>query len=329
MDSSTQPAVDGGSGGKILKRRRIAARKTPYDRHTPQLQRVNVNPNWRNAIVVSGKYVAGGSGKLISSLWNPKTWGECSASSSETESDSEGGIEEDNEQGDGAELNQNKCSSSGKSEILYLVEQLLMLDRFSREECDRIIKIVNSRLADYSMKEGVDAESNNPNISNKVIMEARKLITENPVRLLFRNYFSGGSWNIQNEVQRLHSKAIEYIKPKKLFALQAPKPGNDTVNMASKDTRTTLDNVATPTLSSLPIIKARHQSAEKKELKDDKTGDDVNRVKGNSEYAEVADVILSSEGSSNDPASTNETDSPSVKRAARIYNTKRGRPRGK
>ncbi|XP_076936966.1 protein KAKU4-like [Bidens hawaiensis] len=295
MDSGTQADVDGGSGGKILKRRRIAARKTQYNRPTPQ--HVNVNPNWRNAIAVSGKYVAGGAGKLISSLWNPKTWGECSASSSETESDSEGGIEEDNEHDDGAELKQNKCSSSGKSEILYIVEQLLMLDRFSREECDRIIKIVNSRLADYSMREGADAGSNNPNISSKVIMEARKLIKENP-----RNYFSGGSWNIQNEVQRLHSKAIEYIKPKKLFALRAPKP----------DTRTTLDN-----------------SAEKKELKDDKTGDDVNRVKGNSECAEVADVILASEGSSNDPTSTNETDSPSVKRAARIYNAKRGRPRGK
>ena len=91
-------------------------------------------------------------------------------------------------------LHQNKGSSSGKSEILYLVEQLLTLEHYSRlksfpirfycfivvfcfgffplafvlstheylctffnrEECDRLIEIMNSRVAEYSMNEGAD-----------------------------------------------------------------------------------------------------------------------------------------------------------------------------
>ncbi|GKF43514.1 hypothetical protein Tco_0130066, partial [Tanacetum coccineum] len=73
----------------------------------------------------------------------------------------QGGIEDDmvdneNLPDGGVELNQNKGSSSGKSEILYLVEQLLTLEHYSREECDRLIQIMNSRVADYGMKEGED-----------------------------------------------------------------------------------------------------------------------------------------------------------------------------
>ncbi|KAK9077806.1 hypothetical protein SSX86_006144 [Deinandra increscens subsp. villosa] len=359
MDSGSQAAVDGGdgrSGGKILKRRQIAVRKSPYDRPTPTLQ--HENPKWINALVFPARFVAGGASKLLSSVWSPKSWGANSSPSSESDSDSEGGIEDDYERDenlndDHADLNQSKGSSSGKSEILYLVEHLLMLEHFSREECDRLIKIINLRVSDYTMREVVDAGPNNPNISNKVIKEARKMVT--PVGSLKsdldnsihgskslvtpnRYYFSGGSWNIQNEIQRLHSKAIELMKPNQPISLEAPNPRSETVNMDSTDMRTTRDDVPTEALSSLPTIKDKYQVAEEKNFKADKTGDDVNHVEGNddmiTEYAEVADVINASQGSSNtnDPTSTYETDSPTVKRAAtrtRKYNTRRGRPRGK
>ncbi|KAI3804579.1 hypothetical protein L1987_26232 [Smallanthus sonchifolius] len=335
MDSGSQAAGDGvggRSGGKIVKRRQIAARKTPYDRPTSPLQ--PENPNWLNVLVSPARFVAGGA---------------------------EGGIEDDYECDEnlhdgGAELHQNKGSLSRKSEILYLVEQLLTLERFSREECDRVIEIINLRVVDYTMRDGVDAGPNNPDISNRVIMEARKMITENPVGSSLksdfdnsihgskslttpnRDYHSGGSWNIQNEMQWLHSKAIALMKPNQPLSLEAPKPRNKTVNMDSKDTGTTQDHVPTEALSPLPIIEEKYQIAEKKDKKDDKTRDDVNRVEGNldmiTEYAEVGDVINASQGSSNtnDPTSTYETDGPTVKRAAtrtRKYNNRRGRPRGK
>ncbi|KAJ0802332.1 hypothetical protein HanPI659440_Chr03g0127841 [Helianthus annuus] len=93
MDSGHQAAVYGGrggrSGGKTLKRRPIAARNTPYDRLTAPLQ--PENPNWLNAFVFPAKFVSGGAGKLLSSVWNPKSWGSCSSSSS-SGSDSDSGI---------------------------------------------------------------------------------------------------------------------------------------------------------------------------------------------------------------------------------------------
>ncbi|KAI7752509.1 hypothetical protein M8C21_015860, partial [Ambrosia artemisiifolia] len=151
-------AVHGG-GGKILKRRQNATRNTPYDRPTQTTLQPNDNNNnntWLNALLFPAKFVSGGASKLLSSVWYPKTWNLHS-------SYSEGGIEDDydhveNLHDDGVALNhQNKCSSSGKSEVLHLVEQLLMLEHFSREECDRLIKIINSRVLDNTMNKGMDA----------------------------------------------------------------------------------------------------------------------------------------------------------------------------
>ncbi|KAD4178573.1 hypothetical protein E3N88_27164 [Mikania micrantha] len=325
MDSGSQAAVEsvnGRSGGKVFKRRQIVAKKTPYDRPTLPLRHENLN--WFNALIFPVKFVAGGASKVLSSFWNPK---KCVI-----EDDYE--LHDANLHDGGTEPSQNKGSSSGKSEILYLVEQLLMLECFSREECDRLIKIINLRDVDHVMKEGVDAGSFNPNISNKVVMEAREMITQNPVgsslksdsnslvtlNMPHRDYLSGGSWNIQNEVQKSHSKAIVLIKPSKPLSLEAPKP----------DYRATQDDVPTEALPSLPIIKEKYQIEEEKDFKDDKAGDEGN-CDMITEYAEVADVIHASQGSSNtnDPSSIY---SPTVKQGTtrtRKYNTRRGRPRGK
>ncbi|KAL8264047.1 hypothetical protein R6Q59_022177 [Mikania micrantha] len=324
MDSGSQAAVesgDGRSGGKVFKRRQIVARKTPYDRPTLPLRHENLN--WFNALIFPVKFVASGASKVLSSFWNPKSW-VSHYSSLESDSVSECGIEDDYELHDenlhdgGTELSQNKGSSSGKSEILYLVEQLLMLECFSREECDRLIKIINLRDVDHVMRKGVDAGSFNQNISNKVIMEAREMITQN--QMPQRDYLSGGTWNIQNKVQQSHSKAIVLVKPNKPLSLEAPK----------SDMRATQDDVPTEALPSLPIIKEKYQIEEEKDFKDDKAVDEGN-CDMITEYAEVADVIHASQGSSNtnDPTSIY---SPTVKQGAtrtRKYNTRRGRPRGK
>ncbi|KAI3505522.1 hypothetical protein L1887_27653 [Cichorium endivia] len=357
MDSGPQSAVDGGggrSGGKVYKRKRTAARKTPYDRPTqpPQPE----SPNWFNGLVFPAKFVAGGASKLFSSIWNPKSWGSHSSSS---DSDSDSGAIEDNSEDNGnlsdggAELNQNEGSSSGKSEILYLIEQLLMLERYSREECERLIEIINSRVIDYTMREEVDIEPKSPNIHNQVIMEARKLITKNiagsssksnldnhihgskslTITTPNKDYVSSGSWNIQDEIQRLRSKTTEdtlsrHQSPKLDKILEVVKPiepvsipEDEIVNLASdggtlglSDLTTTQDHGPTEAFSSLPTIEEQNQE---KEVEDDvklvEKNDDVN-----TESRDMADVN-GSQGSSNtnDPGFTNFTNSPVTRAMAR------------
>ncbi|XP_076886708.1 protein KAKU4-like [Bidens hawaiensis] len=240
MDSGLPAAVDARSGGKISKRKPISARTTPYDRPEPS--------NWRNGLLFPAKIVAGGASKLISSIWSPKTWGS-NGLSSETDSDSEVGIEgecvPDANLPDGdAELNQNKGSSSGKSEIFYLIEQLIMLEHFSREERDKLIETINSRVVDYTMKEGINAAPKNPDIIDKTITEARKIISENMVGTSSKSNLdnsihgimdnhSNASWKIQNEMQRLHSKVTELMKPNEHVSLEALKTENENVNLLS------------------------------------------------------------------------------------------------
>ncbi|XP_024995702.1 protein KAKU4-like isoform X4 [Cynara cardunculus var. scolymus] len=410
MASSSQAAGDGGggrSGGKIVKRRRTAARKTPYDRPTPPLQ--PESPNWFNGLVSPAKFVVGGATKLLSSIWNPKGWGSHS-SSSDSDSDSEGIIGDDYEDNEnlsdvGGGLNQKKGSSPGKSEILYLVEQLLMLESFSREECDRLIGIINSRVVECTMRDGTDVELKNPDTCNQAIMEARKLITQNLVgsssksdldsihgsKALVtpnRDYLSAGSWNIQEEVRRLRSKATEDVlsrhqspklavehdfsasslandkavglfKPSEPFSLEAPKPEEETVNLAADggslgftDTRATGD--VFEALSSLPTIEEQNQIPEDQDAAPNHShhhvhpnseqnlglSDDVNRVNEGicdliTESREVPDVnVNGSQGSSNTndtiPSTKKTTDSPTTRSVTRSrrYN-RRGRSQAK
>lgn len=49
-----------------------------------------------------------------------------------------------------------------------------------------------------------------------------------------RDHLSGGSWNIQNELPRLRSKAAANMKPSKPISLEAPKPDDETVDLASE-----------------------------------------------------------------------------------------------
>lgn len=49
-----------------------------------------------------------------------------------------------------------------------------------------------------------------------------------------REHLSGGSWNIQNELQRLHSKAEEVKKPDEPKSIEAPKPDDKILDLASE-----------------------------------------------------------------------------------------------
>ncbi|XP_071693664.1 protein KAKU4 [Rutidosis leptorrhynchoides] len=362
------------SGGKILKSRKTVARRTPYDRPIqpqPPLPQPE-NPNWLSGLVSPAKYVAGGATKILSSIWNPKTWVTPSSSSEDTDSDS--GDEDDFGDDENDSHGQQQDNSYQKNETLHLIEQLLMLEQFSREEGNRLIEIINSRVVDYSTREGVDAgpstirsSANNEtsDIRNQTILEAKRWVEENKVRSalksnldngtyalksvttpqateseagspvdvaksymkarppwasplnleksltpspLFkekmpyssvggtsfssakRDYLSAGTWNIQEELRRVRTKATEDMlnshrsikyassnlqddapihslaNDKSTSVVGTPKSGEETVNLAADETplslsdvRTAQDVLPTETLPSNPIMPVLEQ----------------------------------------------------------------------
>ncbi|PWA93147.1 hypothetical protein CTI12_AA074270 [Artemisia annua] len=205
----------GRSGGKILKYRRTTTRTTPYDRPItptppPPPPPQPDNPNWLTA---PAKFVAGGASKILSSFWNPMTWANSSSSEEEEESDSGSEDEsgDDENPSDAVdELNQQQQESlSQKSQTLHLIEQLLMLEQFSREESDRLIEIIKSRVLDYSMREGGDAGPSTirhstydetPDIRSQAIMEAKKWVEENKVKSGLKSNLDNGFYALKSVV---------------------------------------------------------------------------------------------------------------------------------
>ncbi|KAI7757603.1 hypothetical protein M8C21_016494, partial [Ambrosia artemisiifolia] len=96
---------------------------------------------------------------------------------------------------------------SQKRETLHLIEQLLVHEHLSREECDRLIEIINSRVVDYPMREGTDAgpstihsSANNgtSDIHSQAIMEAKKWVAENKVRSGLRSDLDNGTFALKS-----------------------------------------------------------------------------------------------------------------------------------
>ncbi|XP_059662968.1 protein KAKU4 isoform X2 [Cornus florida] len=189
--SRTRRTADARSGGKIVRDRRIAAAKTPYDR--PTLPTPTQNRNWLTGVVFPAtRMIATGAGKLFSFV----AGADSSSSSSDSDSEDDDADNDNDEhhilpdEADG--LNKNGASSQtikcfrkepqvtvGKSETKCVIERLLMQETFSREECDRLIKIINSRVVDYStIKEG---QNDVPDLCSKAVMEAKRWLEEKKV----------------------------------------------------------------------------------------------------------------------------------------------------
>ncbi|CAL9751581.1 unnamed protein product [Musa acuminata subsp. burmannicoides] len=158
-----RPAEEGGSGGKILRGRRggSASQSSPYARPPPPALPPPPppagSPRWLLGLV-------SGAGKLISSVFRSDS--SSSASSSDYSSDEDciprNDEEEDTEaRADLHELNQgvNKpelvtdCMEGSRaivtiSETKLAIEKLLAQETFSRDECDRLIKLIQSRVVD-------------------------------------------------------------------------------------------------------------------------------------------------------------------------------------
>lgn len=187
------------SGGKIVKPRRIAAAASPYSRPLPP---VPENPNWFTGLInPATRIIATGASKIISSVF-----GSDSSSSSSTSSDNSGSEDEDDDddvekdissQGAGG-LSKEKVGASSemirsfrKSELKYLVEQLLMQETFSREESDKLIDIIKSRVVDQPIitetengrlmeisHKTVSTDMHTPDICSAAVKEAKKWLEE-------------------------------------------------------------------------------------------------------------------------------------------------------
>ncbi|KAM1022602.1 hypothetical protein ACFX13_044238 [Malus domestica] len=187
--SRSRRALDSRSGGKIVRPRRYAGARTPYDRPRFVNPAPPENPNWFSRLIYSPtRKIASGAGKIISSVFGPDS---SSSSSSSSEDGTDDEADDDNEdistqEDDGLNkrngtseeikfLEKEPPATLGKSNKKHVIEQLLMQETFSREECDRLLKIIKSRVVGFTNAEG--AENTRPDVESPV-MEAKKWLSE-------------------------------------------------------------------------------------------------------------------------------------------------------
>ncbi|PON73024.1 hypothetical protein PanWU01x14_061740 [Parasponia andersonii] len=212
-NSRSRQNLEARSGGKIVRARRTAGtRATPYAR--PRLANSEPeNPNWLSKIIFSPtRLIASGAGKLISSVFSQDDDSDSSSSSSSSSSSgsgsgSEGNVDNDYDNDDddisshGTDVLKKRNGKSdifnyfrkdpepaiGQRDSKRAIEELLVQETFTREECNKLIKIIKSRVVDgFSIK---DAENGRltlmPNETSgdmqdlrcTAVMEARKWLS--------------------------------------------------------------------------------------------------------------------------------------------------------
>ncbi|KAJ0251815.1 Protein KAKU4 [Hirschfeldia incana] len=194
MDSDAGPRQPR-SGGKIVRPRRRAVVRTPYERPAPRSRDPppppQQNPSWISRLVYKPvTVIASGAGKFISSV----VFSESSSSSSEDGEDSSSDIEGDDEDveknltdfpEDETMLEESTIQTLGSKRV---IEQLLMQETFAREEGDRLIDIIKARVVDHPSVpdanegmhsgNGLTSEVNVGEMSNKAVMEAKRWLEE-------------------------------------------------------------------------------------------------------------------------------------------------------
>ncbi|KAK2658209.1 hypothetical protein Ddye_004742 [Dipteronia dyeriana] len=205
MSSISRPrrATEPRSGGKLVRARRTAGPKTPYDRPPPTFSPnpSYENPNWLSRLIYSPtRMIASGAGKLLSSVFTTDS----SSSSSSGSGSGSDDIDDDNDDDGISSQETDTMKKNGtaetimhirreyqpmveKSENKCMIEQLLMQEIFSREECDRLIRIIKSRVIDSHMigdaenkslselPSGIiDSDSNMPEFCSAAVTEAKK-----------------------------------------------------------------------------------------------------------------------------------------------------------
>ncbi|KAL0312243.1 UNVERIFIED_CONTAM: protein KAKU4 [Sesamum radiatum] len=196
-----------GAGGKIVanrRKQRLAA--TPYDRPLPEPSRPPPpkSPNWFSGVIVpSARALASGAGRILSSIFS-----ESESSSEDEDSASEDDVQNDNHYGspyDGVNTSNEKNVTSPelmqhgqesqlivrRTETKQIIEQLIMRETFSREECDKLIQVLNSRVMDASTEAGErillagslgkTLDHEHVDIYNQAVQEAKKWFKEKKV----------------------------------------------------------------------------------------------------------------------------------------------------
>ncbi|XVF89484.1 hypothetical protein PTKIN_Ptkin19aG0133700 [Pterospermum kingtungense] len=183
------------AGGKMVRPRRTFLPKTPYDR--PRLlNSTHQNPNWISRNIFSPtRTIVSGATRVLSSVFSL-----ANSSSSSSSSDSDSTSEDDDNSNEDQDISSEAVhtiedrqpkSIVGKNEAKHLIEQLLVRETFSREECDKLINIIKSRVVDSSTIGGMGLGRLNetPNrtggsdveihdLSSTAVMEARKWLEE-------------------------------------------------------------------------------------------------------------------------------------------------------
>ncbi|KAL1346761.1 uncharacterized protein [Arachis hypogaea] len=186
------------SGGKILRsRRRAATSRTPYDRPAPPPPSASAAPpsaNWLSRYVLSPtRFIASGTGKFFSAVFDLDSSSPTSSSSDESSpcSSAAGSSSEDvgafddeidnTVEGDDA-LNKGLQPLVASSESKLVIEQLLMKESFSREEGDRLIKIIRSRVVDFPVNDDDEDKGSrdiaSPELCSAAVLEAKKWLQE-------------------------------------------------------------------------------------------------------------------------------------------------------
>ncbi|XP_018447457.2 protein KAKU4 isoform X2 [Raphanus sativus] len=193
MDSDAGPRQPR-SGGKIVRPRRRAVVRTPYDRPAPRSRDPpppQQNPSWISRLVYKPvTVIASGAGKFISSV----VFSESSSSSSDDDEDSSSSDiegDEDVEKNITDFLEDETMVESAIQGLSskHVIEQLLMQETFAREEGDRLIDIIKARVVDHlsvpdandegrHSDNGLTNEVNVGEMSNKAVMEAKRWLEE-------------------------------------------------------------------------------------------------------------------------------------------------------
>ncbi|XP_073051871.1 protein KAKU4-like isoform X2 [Primulina eburnea] len=167
-----------GAGGKIVaNRRKQRLATTPYDRLRSQPP-ADKSPGWFSGRVLpSARAIASGAGKILASVLYSE-----SSSSEEYEDEDSGADDLDNDKDayDGVNALHERIETKRK------IEQLIMQETFSREECDRLTELLKSRVIDWSMEaekrfaaaSGKMTDNEVGDTYNEAVLEAKKWFQE-------------------------------------------------------------------------------------------------------------------------------------------------------
>ncbi|KAJ8763834.1 hypothetical protein K2173_003616 [Erythroxylum novogranatense] len=203
---------------KMPRLRRSASNWTPYDRPTPTFLRNSspTSPNWLSKLVFSPtRLIASGAGKALASVFSPhyapSSSDDDSAFSDDDMDDVSSDVPPVSSQGAGGLEKKNQTSDmincsralEWKNDTKRVIEQLLMRETFTREECDKLMHIIKSRMVDSPVHGSTEVDRQNVNksdIHKTAVMEAKKWLEEKKLRSNSKSTLEGGTCTFNTEI---------------------------------------------------------------------------------------------------------------------------------